>query len=332
MLAHFEKMQAKLQSVDKYPETSKQEKRFLDAGWGSARARNLWELWGSSDFLTSSERIALDEVEPFDEWEEFALFACHYFLLVARSQPIANAPDPGPPHLEPSSEQLSKSLKFVECAPDQEYRRFAAPIPLNSQVGGKVGCFGGMGQNIRLKSIDVYPPDGETGRRNISPSVGPESRMCHTITDLGNGTALLVGGRASPDKAMADCWLYHSHTGVWERVADLPEPRYRHCAVAVNQGNVMIAGGKSHSRSILTDFLVWSYESGWKTCKIENGDDESPSLFGAIMATTGEENVEAGFIAGGMQHDGLVSQHIWSWRLEGSSATVCCNSPSDNPY
>lgn len=85
MLDHFAK-QAPLKSISKYPSLQCQKERFLKGGWTRAYARNLWSIWQDPMFLTDDDRNSLDSVEPFDEWEELALFAGHYFLLVAGSK------------------------------------------------------------------------------------------------------------------------------------------------------------------------------------------------------------------------------------------------------
>lgn len=57
---------------------------------------------------------------------------------------------------------------------------------------------------------------------------------------------VLVGGRASPGAPMSDCWLQTDTA--WERIQDLPIPRYRHRSVAVtlpgDNWGVVVFGGK----------------------------------------------------------------------------------------
>jgi tRNA wybutosine-synthesizing protein 4 len=74
-----------------------------------------------------------------------------------------------------------------------------------------IAVFGGMGSTTRVNSLDVYTTDKEPSfpfRLDEASNV-PSSRMCHTITDIGDEGALLVGGRTSPDNALADCWVFH---------------------------------------------------------------------------------------------------------------------------
>jgi tRNA wybutosine-synthesizing protein 4 len=84
MMGHFDKLQASINSVKKYQSLAQQSSRYLDAGWPSLElARSLWELWSDDTFTPPDLRKQVDAIEPFDEWEEFALYGGHYFLLVA---------------------------------------------------------------------------------------------------------------------------------------------------------------------------------------------------------------------------------------------------------
>ena len=86
MMKHFAKLGTPLRSVVEYPGQHAQTQRFRAAGFTHIDYNNLWELWSDSRFLSPSQRVALDHVEPFDEWEEFALFGSHYCLVVAHNR------------------------------------------------------------------------------------------------------------------------------------------------------------------------------------------------------------------------------------------------------
>src|SRR5690242_6075679 len=94
MLSHFDKLHASINSVKQYQTLAQQSLRFLDAGWPSLEmAVSLWGLWSDDSFTPPSLRTKVDAIEPFDEWEEFALFGGHYFILVAsNTKPGTGAP------------------------------------------------------------------------------------------------------------------------------------------------------------------------------------------------------------------------------------------------
>lgn len=327
MLAHFDKLQTPLRPVLAYPTTQDQENRFKKAGWADVRARNLWELWGSSDFLSPEERMHLDEVEPFDEWEEFALFGCHYTLLKASnvhlstSQPdTATAPVDSSAELDLQAVTWKGKMEYTESAKSNGIRRFGASL----SVKGDNGCpdfkgnFGGMGVNNRLGSIDIFTSASQGGSPSPGPTLRskPETRMCHTLTEIGDCGSLLVGGRSSPDKAFADCWLYSKLSHTWERVDDIPVARYRHSAFALDDGSVLVTGGKQDSKTVLSDTFIWNRQTGWKRC-IPNQDEKRPQVFGALMISdiTSTTSTTSGLLVGGMLTDGRVSTDIWSWEL-----------------
>lgn len=351
MLAHFDKLGTTLKPVLAYQTTQAQEKRFTDAGWPTVRARNLWDLWGSDNFLQPEERIALDDVEPFDEWEEFALFGCHYTLLTAHTKAAEGATtadqfDPGPlpgqlwnesKTAEKTKETVDKrnltvEVKYTENPKNTGIRRFGAPMSLRGLNGHSdlLGNFGGHGLNNRLDSIDVYQKTGDDGLFFQSPvTSGPSSRMCHTLTDLGDAGSLLVGGRTSPDRALTDCWFYNKLSSVWERVDDLPIPMYRHSAIALDDAYVLVTAGKQDTKTIIAESFIWHRQTGWKVCESDwvipwgvLGVDY-PSVFGAILLVedkkpliTAGNAMHYGSMTGGITEDGRVSKMAWKWILK----------------
>lgn len=327
MLAHFDKLQTPLRPVLAYPTTQDQENRFKKAGWADVRARNLWELWGSSDFLSPEERMHLDEVEPFDEWEEFALFGCHYTLLEASNVHLSTFQPQDTATLaaflgKMDSEQvlLKGKMQYAESAKLNGIRRFGASLSVKGDNGclDLKGNFGGMGVNNRLGSIDIFTNASQSRSSSPGPTlrVKPESRMCHTLTEIGDCGSLLVGGRSSPDKAFADCWLYSKLSHTWERVDDIPVARYRHTALALDDGSVLVIGGKKDSKTVLSDTFLWNRQTGWIECLADQGG--KPQVFGALMISdvASRTLTTSGFLFGGMSTDGRVSTDLWSWKLQ----------------
>lgn len=221
MMAHFDKLQTPLKAVQKYPTTTDQCERFKNLGWPIVSVCNLWELWGSSDFASISERKELDKIEPFEEWEEFALFGCHYFLLVADTTSIPSETLGSKSKIQEDQSRASGCsergtqyrFSYEEYPKAQGCNRFAAALQIRGQNRSRdaIGVFGGMGQSTRINSVDIYSDDEGTSvplQLRVASSF-PSSRMCHTITDIGDECALLVGGRTSPDNALADCWIFH---------------------------------------------------------------------------------------------------------------------------
>ncbi|KAL2069793.1 hypothetical protein VTL71DRAFT_14472 [Oculimacula yallundae] len=339
MMAHFEKLRTTLGAVRKYPTETAQQARFTGLGWPKVRICNLWELWNSHAFATPEERASLDQVEPFDEWEEFALFGCSYFLLVADSaNSVSSAVSSEIEETGISKEPVALSdsahssvqaeLAFSEYPKAHGFKRFAAAISTrgHDRSGDNIGIFGGMGLTTRTNSLDEYGVN-EVEFQALEPqgpAVTPSSRMCHTVTDMGD-VSLLVGGRTSPDNASQECWLYHKWLSTWERMDDLPWPLYRHQATRLDSGHVLITTGRIDSKTISEGFLIWSRRKGWIRCKCEG---QPPRSYGAVFVsseTTHSGDISSprsGVLAGGMSTGSCLLSDVWRWELNGLSDQI----------
>jgi tRNA wybutosine-synthesizing protein 4 len=310
MMNHFHKLQAPLHSIHKYPSLRMQEERFTSKGWLSASARNLWEVWNDNSFLSASQRMDLDKVEPFDEWEEFALFASHYFLLTASTSDKKSRETT---EMAQHSSFSKAPLALFSYTPQvQRHRRFAAVI---ADSIDSLGVHGGLGNQTRMVSTDMYVAGKGVTRpvQNLPPN-GIPARMCHTITTLQDGSFLLVGGRASPAVGLSDCWIRQNN--IWKSVHPLPSSRFRHCAVCIqvedSSENVLVYGGKSSEGFTLGEWLLWDAQLGWQKPEVECQTDV-PSRFGAAMVGI---TSSTGFLFGGMSQDGVVLNDFWKWTVK----------------
>ncbi|KAL2864668.1 tRNA methyltransferase PPM2 [Aspergillus lucknowensis] len=313
VMKHYGKLGAPLFSVHEYPSLGEQEQRFKDAGWEHAHARSLWDLWLDNEFVDSSRRASLDTIELFDEWEEFALFESHYFLLHASMSQgpsgymTACAGVPG--HLTDKSDQFKL---IPNCTPPTSQRRFGALVPAS---GGVVGYHSGLGRQTRLPDTDLYTRSKEaTGSHVLFPPRDVSARMCHSITSFNDsGDCLLVGGRASPASAFQDCWVRKDH--VWRVSSSLPVARFRHSATRVTLGSdsILIYGGKTSDGSILDSWLIWSDNNGgWQAVGTEITSPTPKARFGACL---GNVDGTSGVLFGGMGLDGTILEDFWTWRL-----------------
>jgi tRNA wybutosine-synthesizing protein 4 len=311
MMKHFNKLQAPLHSINVYPSLGHQERRFKVWGWAHAQARSLWDLWSDDEFLNRSLRTSLDTVEAFDEWEEFALFASHYFLLIASTKQAPSRRAELTKELDPALNAAPQFTVLAQCPPGSDQRRYGALIP-DSKIS--LGHHGGLGRQSRLvstslhaKSSEITEPDLPFPPRDISP------RMCHTVTTLKNGDCLLVGGRTSPTFVLQDCWLRKE--GEWHSTHSLPVGRFRHSAVKVTVGRktecVLVYGGKTSDGECLDSWIVWDNdEKGWKPVEV-NGQNPS-GRFGACL---GSINSTSGVLLGGIGPDGTVLEDFLAWEL-----------------
>ena len=298
--------------------------------------RSLWELWSDDVFVSPEQRLFLNGVEPFDEWEEFVLFASHYFLLLAASSSssISSNPsylrDPSDPyHVTVGSPPAKISLTLhCEAFPSSHRRRFGALTPLSETT---LGHHGGLGLQTRLSTTDVYmlpgmgPPDSidiAVLENECKQLKSMEPRMCHTITFDRLGF-LVAGGRASPNHVFQDCWL--SGKDHWQRVEDLPIPLFRHCATTIALENpspstsnaLLIYGGKTGAGHVSDQWLLWRKGFGWVTTPV-TGHNLKPR-FGAVMQETG---LRRGILLGGMADDGKILSEAWEWTISGDASAL----------
>ena len=313
-MQHFNNLQTPLKSVQTYPQLADQERRFLRFGWPIVSARCLWDVWNDDTLVSSDQRRSLQKYEPFDEFEEFVLFASHYFLL------IADKGFSGPSPMNITSPKCSPVAADYELAnrvltarsepiPKSSVRRFGALVTISPD---DLGHHGGLGPQSRNGTMDIYgfhaqapptPPD----------AVGIEPRMCHTISALDNGS-LLVGGRTSPEHALRDCWLLQEAR--WQRVDDLPISLYRHCATQVTLESgcqaVLVYGGKTGDSHVSSCWLLWRASFGWVQVTVQ--DKELTPRFGAAIVSIGSAS---GILLGGMTADGTILDDLWEWTLNG---------------
>ena len=332
MQDHFKKLRSPLRVLNRYPQLRDQRIRFLENDWLTVDLADLWSLWSHDSFLKSQERRTLDLVEPFDEWEELALFSGHYFLLVASNSPANSRQEtlfPVDAPKQPQSTRASPNLLSqcdaeLVCRPYQKaqrYRRFGAPIFIAKEEEWPdiIGYHGGMGQKSRLTTCDIYTDVKLSDKFEGPPT---EALMNHTITYHGNSRYLFVGGRSSPNKARESCWSQFN--GLWHDAESLVPGRYRHCAVQAkpntsssrsrNRVNgVLVFGGRTSNSDVLGDWMFWDGDNGWQKVM---ADSEAPEArFGASMLSLSKMKHPCGYITGGMRADGTVIQDLWKWEL-----------------
>lgn len=348
MIRHFEKLGTPLQGISKYPRLQDQHRRFVDAGWPAVHVQTLWQLWANSEYISQDQRLALDLVEPFDEWEEFALFSGHYFLLVARNSPGGvEQVDVTPTNDGALDDTFWNNIPSTHNSPELESsyaacfgqdsgsrRRFGAAFTTGH---GIVTCHGGLGAQTRLTTADSYSKTRIESNKGSKLLEGPptkEAYMCHTITTINNKYALMVGGRTSPNHANSDCWYFED--GIWKPAEALEPARFRHCAVQVRVAHedsategILIFGGKTSSGLILDEWRIWEPNRGW--CHVPCKGGRPPARYGASMAAFGEPMTATtrGVLTGGMTSDGRLISDIWEWELRSDQGIVIfCNDRS----
>ena len=337
MLKHFDKLHSPIKPALTYQSLDDQRLRFVQNGWAHVVARSLWDLWSNESFISLSERSELDNIEPFDEWEELACFASHYFLLTATVE-MTDAYDHGaskggedrsPTRLQSAEQRSALALRsdYGSHPMGRGCRRYGASY-LDSK--SRIVHHGGHGLNGRLSDFDeyVHPTVGSLA----SKQQGPPARevICHTVTELADGSRLLAGGRTSPDHASPSCFLCKDRS--WCQVAGLPRGTYRHGATPFQSG-VLVYGGRHDSRMISDDWIFWALGYPWR--KIEATGDTLGARFGFSMvllepdSELGKRLKVNGLVSGGIGHERRVLSDLYGITMhkedEGSFHIECEN-------
>lgn len=320
MLSHFEKLNTPLKSIDKYPNLQNQIQRFSNRGWQGVRGWTLWDAWADPYFLTPSARRALDHMEPFDEWEEFALFASHYCVVHA-----SNLPPRGSVGLSGKEDDMLAEPSFlsrreirmsIEPAGPRSPRRLGAAAGTVNLLGQSFVVHSlGVGSSGRLHSCDIYTDCAQAEELAMAVE-GPQSRTCHSLTDTGPVGLLLAGGRTSPSVPLKDCWLLRPATGWWERIADLPRPIYRHSTTRlVGSSLALLVGGKTGADEVFNGCLLYHPARGWLQCEVSG---TWIPVFGAVLACCGRVDSFRfhGLLAGGVSGDSTIVKQVLTWELD----------------
>lgn len=327
MTRHYAKMGTPLRSIFEYPLKFSQTQRFREAGFTRTDYQNLWELWADPRFLSPSQRMALDLVEPFDAWEEFALWASHYCLVVAhnrddlvlpprfvsrRNSDASDASDVSARTSSPNNPNSQlMAFRYYKAPGDLCARHHGSSYPIINQDA--IAVYGGEGPNsCRSTSAVCRPRHLKDEPPTVLPPEMVGARCCHICTAMSNGDNILVGGRASPTQPLRDCWLQKGDT--WQRIHDLPEPRYRHRVVPVilpnNVFGAVCLGGKTGPSNVALDILLWEPSKGWRLLRALR--NHPVPRFGPNFIRLGFNH---GLLFGGMRQDGVICQDFWRWRL-----------------
>ncbi|PHH65395.1 hypothetical protein CDD81_2499 [Ophiocordyceps australis] len=320
MLAHFDKLKTPPKSVHRYQTLDCQRARFQSHGWRAAQSWDLWDLWSSNDFVSPTERIALDMVEPFDEWEEFMLFARHYCLIHASMPTSASCPRPADTTEKPTCNQDDFQVRrLLDNAPK---RRFGDCLMAPNTLGAQYLIhMMGTGTSGRCDSYHIYSLNADLHMDPPKlPLSGPTPRVAFSMTTLGDFGVLLVGGRSSPSSPLSDCWIFLKESQCrWQATWKLPIPLFRHSAVRLARSSlVLVMGGKTGPSSISDASFVFDPQRGWLKCRLE-GSAPRPT-FGALAMcmpclSSKIPGLFQGLYAGGIGQDGRVATEKYAWRL-----------------
>jgi len=333
MQNHFNKLNTPLLSLPVYSSLRSQAHRFLDAGYAEIETCDLNTFFYG--VMDAEQRKTALTLELFDEFEELGAFLTHYFILAARNEGI--------------------TLQLKPRGDDWQYIDWKNDTLLNGNIVTSQDCHADRDTGLSLQSLDgVKPPQrrfsavapqqngiliqgglSSTTRQSSSftlthsphpnefvSSVQPSARMCHTLTGISDGRAILVGGREAPGTALDDTWLWHDQ---WKKLAKIPGGGlYRHTAAHVRADVVLVFGGRRNGGTVSSAWYLFSVEHGWKELKC---GDPCPRLWGASL---GWES-DCGVLTGGLDEFGNCSGDVYSVRLYWETLTISLKRWSISP-
>lgn len=260
-------------------------------------------------------------IEPFDEWEEFVLFARHYFVIKAESYTPASRDATNEARMETKIGSGAVTVE-VSSVPGAPPRRFGNSMHVFDALGRqKLVTMMGLGANSRSDTYDLFSLDSDNTVPGIS-ATGPSPRVCSTLSDLGNYGTLLVGGRASPSCVSSECWLTTATEPLqWKVTYKLPVGLFRHAATNLQGSSLaLVAGGKINSSDLSGEYYLFDPRKGWVSCKARG--DAPEAVFGANIISFalkhGQTATFSGLYFGGINHDGQFSTNCHYWTLEAS--------------
>ncbi|XP_058915351.1 tRNA wybutosine-synthesizing protein 4 [Kogia breviceps] len=281
MQQHFRQLNSPLHGLDRFPDAEAQQQRFLQAGWTACRAMDMNEFYHS--FLPAEERRRVENLETFDEFEEWHLKCAHYFILAASrgdalSQTLVFPPSETFPRIDPASPSGAFPASVVTGdSQGPDLKRYGhASVLLSPGLILSAGGFGEQeGRHCRVRKFHLlsrYCDFEWKGNQICSSGTGAQwdGRLYHTMTRLSDTQVLVLGGRLSPvtpalgilqllfckseDNNPEDLNVTVTKVGPEE---DSTLSCWRHSTTEVsyeNQRYLFVYGGRSVAEPVLSDW------------------------------------------------------------------------------
>ncbi|KAK9433007.1 S-adenosyl-L-methionine-dependent methyltransferase [Lipomyces doorenjongii] len=302
MLRHFNRLNTPIKSVYTYPTIEDQISRFSSRAWNSVVCTDLQTFWYNQ--VSAEDKRRMEDVEHFDEWEEFFLFCQHYILLVASTGNMTNKGKGG---VSVRSSTVDEAWNIDTFDSPSLRRRWGAATSTSDR---SIVYFGGLSPTTRL-ATSVLVTSKDATSFSIKSATFPSPRMCHAIVELAPERFLMTGGRGSPATPLSDCWIFNSGSNEWKQTTDMPGSRYRHAMATISPGRVVVFGGHVDNDASAEWLLFDSESSMWTTleCEVKLGLHVSPGF-----CWLGKY----GILSGGFNRIGDIYEHIYKWSICGN--------------
>ncbi|XP_054642567.1 tRNA wybutosine-synthesizing protein 4 isoform X2 [Dunckerocampus dactyliophorus] len=255
MQEHFLKLNSTLHALRQYPDTDAQRQRFLDRGWEQCVCVDMNDFFVR--LIPDDERLRVERLEPFDEYEEWHQKCSHYFVLTAsRGSLTAQSLLVQPPVSIKSPSWSPIDLPVKTLTVGVEGLGSASTCLDKGHIlltGGS--CRSGRGAPSRLL---LRGSEGWTSV-TVQPSAHLGVRLYHTVTSTPGGVAVIYGGRSSPLSPIRGLVkVTHNGGSLHEEqmvcTGDHPPPRWRHTATLLSHKGkklLFVFGGKNECEAVL---------------------------------------------------------------------------------
>lgn len=320
MLFHFNKINSPIKSVqDKYRTVDSQLKRYkgISNNKGFFEMVTLMNFWNT--YLNKEIKQKIDNIEPFDEFEEFNLFCMHYYFGHYTNSDIELFHDRDVGFVDTDNFPIDVfsdiTINFkIQKNMSLTQRRFAA-CTISDENNSSVLLNSGFSQT-KLNS-SVLLSNNSNDKLVFEDNYFPEARICHCITKLEDNSFLITGGRTAPGKILNSAWILEKDSKnslcKWTRLANMHVARSRHNIFTSRKGTIFaVNGGKGAEKF---DFQT----KKWDKVKIDGINELN--FKSAALAFSSNNNI--GYMCGGMAPDGTISSNLY--RLKLSDDEKCLN-------
>ncbi|XP_064185695.1 tRNA wybutosine-synthesizing protein 4 [Anguilla rostrata] len=277
MQDHFLKLNSTLNAISHYPNTAAQRQRFLDRGWERCTCLDMNQFY--LDLVPEKERCRVENLEPFDEFEEWHQKCSHYFILTASKGSLTSQALVSPlsessvPCMLPALDQ--RTLRATPMQDGPEGPGLEGLGMASAVLGpGAILLSGGSGRGGRGGGATLLVR-GPAGWSCVCMEPQTGVRMYHTVTDVPGWGVLVFGGRTSPLNpigsilrmtydlsSLPDPSVPVGPALEWLSVKELactgnaPLPRWRHTATRLRyrgQNFLFVFGGRTEAEPALGD-------------------------------------------------------------------------------
>lgn len=270
MQDHFRKLNSTLHAVQQYPDGEAQRRRFLDNGWVQCVCLDMNSFYYG--LVPELEKVKTENLEPFDEHEEWHQKCSHYFILTASQGSF-------------TVDEVLSQPDFPLTITGLSFNPISLPVstvPVSTEGLGMgsvslwpnvVVLTGGSNKGGRKAQIGLLHKNKDSWKCiKVSSSGNIGVRLYHTVSAIPGEGAIVLGGRTSPlNPVKSICKLtmdplcaldLEDQSNVVLKVEEIvvggktPEPRWRHTTTLLSHKGkdyLFLFGGKNRSQEALGD-------------------------------------------------------------------------------